>query len=111
MTHSPSELASRFYAPLQLESGATPCHRMLDYGQPRQERSVTKLLEEAFAVAARLTPADQDALAAAILAEVQAEPRWQASLGRSADGLARLAREAVEEYRTDRTEPLKPDTL
>ena len=72
---------------------------------------MTKLLEQAFAAAARLTPADQDALAAAILAEVEAEPRWQASLQRSADGLVGLAREAVEEYRAERTEPLDPDTL
>jgi hypothetical protein len=72
---------------------------------------MTRLLEQAFAEAARLAPADQDALAAAILAEMQAEPHWQAALGRSLEGLAGLAREAVEEYRAERTEPLDPDKL
>jgi len=60
---------------------------------------MTKLLEEAFAAASRLSPSDQDALAAAILAEMQAEPRWQSSFARSGEVLPKLAREAVEEYR------------
>ena len=72
---------------------------------------MTKLLEEAFALASRLPPPDQDALAAAILAEVEAEPRWQATYRASADILSRLAREAVEEYRAGRSEPLDPDQM
>jgi len=72
---------------------------------------MTKLLEEAFAAASRLSPPAQDALAAAILAEVQAEPLWQGSYDRSAHQLKRLAAEAVEEYRADRTEPLDPEKL
>lgn len=67
---------------------------------------MTKLLEEAFAAAARLSPSDQDALAAAILAEMHAEPRWQGAFAQSGEALSRLAREAVEEYRAGRTEPL-----
>ena len=70
---------------------------------------MTKLLEEAFAAAARLTPAEQDALAASILAELQAEPRWREALGGSADTLRTLAREAVEDYRAGQTEPLDPN--
>ena len=72
---------------------------------------MTKLLEEAFALASRLPPPDQDALAAAILAEVEAKPRWQATDRASADILSRLAREAVAEYRTGRSEPLDPDQM
>lgn len=72
---------------------------------------MTRLLEQAFAAAARLAPADQDVLAAAILAEMAAEPHLQAALGRSVDGLASLAREAVEEYRAGRTDSLDPDQL
>ncbi len=72
---------------------------------------MTKLLEEAFAAAARLSPPAQDALAAAILAEVQAEPLWQSSFDRSADTLARFAEEALGEHRADRTEPLDPNAL
>ena len=72
---------------------------------------MTKLLEEAFALASRLPPPDQDALAAAILAEVEAKPRWQATDRASADILSRRAREAVAEYRTGRSEPLDPDQM
>lgn len=72
---------------------------------------MTKLLEEAFAAASRLPPPAQDALAAAILAEVQAEPLWQGSFDRSAETLARFAKEALEEYRAGRTEPLDPNAL
>lgn len=71
---------------------------------------MTKLLEEAFAAASRLSPSDQDALATAILAEMHAEPRWQSGFARSGDVLSKLAREAVEEYRAGRTEPLDPNT-
>ncbi len=71
---------------------------------------MTKLLEEAFAAASRLSPSDQDALAAAILVEMHAEPRWQGSFDRSGEVLSRLAREAVEEYRAGRTEPLDSNT-
>ncbi len=35
--------------------------------------------------------------------------RWREALGRSADTLRTLAREAVEEYRAGRTEPLDPN--
>ena len=72
---------------------------------------MTKQLEEVFALASRLPPADQDALAAVILAEMRAEPRWQASFEASGDRLQHLAREAIEEYRAGRTEPLDPDTV
>ena len=72
---------------------------------------MTELLEEAFAAASRLSPPAQDALAAAILAEVQAEPLWQGSFDRSTDTLAELATEALEELRAGRTEPLDPNTL
>jgi hypothetical protein len=70
---------------------------------------MTKLLEQAFSAASRLSPSAQDALAAAILAEVQAEPLWQRSFDQSADALDRLAAEALEEHRSGRTEPLDPD--
>lgn len=69
---------------------------------------MTKLLQEAFAMASRLSPDQQDALAAIILAELEAEPAWKAALERSPGELSRLAREAVEEYRAGGTEPLEP---
>jgi urease gamma subunit len=72
---------------------------------------LTKLLEAAFAAAAKLTPEDQDSLAAAILEEVAAEARWTGAFHRAPDALARLADEALDEHRAGRTEPLDPDRL
>jgi len=61
--------------------------------------------------ASRLPDPDQDELAAAILEELEADERWEASFARSQDALARLADEALEEHRAGRTEPLDPDAL
>ena len=72
---------------------------------------MTKALEEAFEAASRLPEREQDELAAAILEEVQADARWDASFARSQKALEQLADEALEEYRAGRTEPLDPDAL
>lgn len=72
---------------------------------------MTKLLEEAFDVARGLPAAEQDAIAASILAEIEDEGRWDASFQRSADILAALGAEAVEEHRDGRTLPLDPDRM
>jgi aspartate/glutamate racemase len=72
---------------------------------------VTELLERAFAEAAKLPPAEQEALARMILDELRAERLWQDSFDASADMLARLADEALEDFRAGRTEPLDPDGL
>jgi hypothetical protein len=70
---------------------------------------MTKLLEEAFKAAAKLSAADQDALAQAILAEVAAESKWERRLSETPDPLERLADEALNEHRARRTRPLDPD--
>jgi hypothetical protein len=72
---------------------------------------MTKALKKAFEAASRLPDSDQDELAAAILEELEADERWEASFARSQDTLARLADEALEEHRAGRTEPLDPDAL
>jgi hypothetical protein len=72
---------------------------------------MTKLLEAAFAAAAKLTPEDQDSLAAAILEEVAADARWAAAFQRAPEALEQLADEALDEHRAGRTEPLDPDRL
>jgi hypothetical protein len=72
---------------------------------------MTKLLEEAFAAAARLTPGAQDALAAAIFLELKTEPLWDPSFGKSLQTLERLADEALREERAGRTQPLDPDAF
>lgn len=72
---------------------------------------MTKMLEKAFAEAAKLPVEAQDALAAAILAEVATEPLWDESFRRRPDALGRLADEALGEFRTGQTQPLDPDRL
>ncbi len=70
---------------------------------------MTNKLKTAFDAAARLPQGEQDALAAAILEEVQSEPRWTASFVAHATALERLADEALAEHRAGRSRPLIPD--
>jgi hypothetical protein len=72
---------------------------------------MTHRLEEAFRAASRLPPADQDALAEMILAEVTSEAEWDQRFAATPDTLAALADEAHIEYVEGRTEPLDPDRL
>jgi hypothetical protein len=72
---------------------------------------MTRALKKAFDAASRLAERDQDDLAAAILAEVEADERWDATLAQSPTTLERLANEALEEHRAGRTELLDPDAL
>ncbi|HEX8071873.1 MAG TPA: hypothetical protein VF546_18135 [Pyrinomonadaceae bacterium] len=65
---------------------------------------MTELLEKAFAEAAKLPPEEQDALAAQLLAELQAERRWTEAFARSQDELGRLADEALGEFHSTRTQ-------
>jgi len=64
---------------------------------------MTKALQDAF------REAEQDQLAAAIRAEIEAETAWDAGLANSSDALATLADEALAEHRSGRTQPLDPD--
>lgn len=72
---------------------------------------MTNKLKEAFEAASKLPPADQDALAAAILEEVKVEGLWDASFAKAPAALERLADEALEEHRAGRTRPLLTDEL
>jgi hypothetical protein len=72
---------------------------------------VTRLLEEAFRKASELSEAEQDALAASILADLEDERRWSEAFANSQDLLAELAAEAREEYRAGRTLPLDPHRM
>src|SRR5437763_4445021 len=55
---------------------------------------MTHLLNEALDQLHRLPDADQDAIAALILEELQSEERWQSAFARSQDQLAALGQEA-----------------
>jgi hypothetical protein len=67
---------------------------------------MTKALKKAFDAASELSEAAQDELAAAILAEIEAEKRFDATLAGSGEMLERLADEAEAEQRTKKTESL-----
>jgi len=72
---------------------------------------MTRLLEKAFAEAAKLSEKEQDALAAILLTEIASEARWRRAFSESPHKLAALGDEALEEFLRGRTEPLDPDQL
>jgi hypothetical protein len=67
---------------------------------------MTEALTKAFEAASKLSEAEQDALAAAILDELESERRWDDLFERSAARLAKLAKEALAEDHAGRTRPL-----
>ena len=72
---------------------------------------MTNKLKKAFEAAAKLPPADQDALAAAILEEVKVDGLWDVTFAKKPGALEQLADEALQEHRAGRTRPLEPDAL
>jgi hypothetical protein len=67
---------------------------------------MTQLLEKALSEVAKLPPSEQDALAAILLEELASEQKWTALFANSQGSLARLADEALAEYRAGKTKPL-----
>ncbi len=67
---------------------------------------MTKLLQKALEQVEKLPPSEQDALAAIVLDELASEQRWGASFAKSQDELAKLAQQALAEYKAGRTKPL-----
>lgn len=72
---------------------------------------MTELLEKAFAEAAKLPAVEQNIFANWILEELASEQRWENAFASSEGTLELLAREAVEDYRLEDTEPLNPAHL
>ena len=68
---------------------------------------MTKLLKEVLAKLSKLSPERQDEIAAWLLAEMEDEARWDKSFAESQDALAKLADEALEEFRRGETRPLE----
>jgi len=71
--------------------------------------AMAKLLQQAVIEVSKLPEAEQDAVGAWILAELESERRWDDLLARSSDLLSDLAAEAVREDEAGLTEPLDPD--
>jgi hypothetical protein len=69
-------------------------------------RQMTKLLEKALEQVAKLPAIEQDAVAAIVLEELASEERWAGSFAKSQDKLAKLAEDALAEYKAGRTKPL-----
>lgn len=78
---------------------------------PNWSRHVTHLLQQAFAAASRLPADEQDALARALLHDLASEAVIDERISSTPDSLARLADEAIAEYRAGRTESLDPEQL
>ena len=66
---------------------------------------MTKLLEEAFSAASKLSEEEQDAIATLIMEELASEQQWAEAFSKSQDELAKLAEEALEEFKKGKTEP------
>lgn len=72
---------------------------------------MTELLAKALQEIAQLPAAEQDRIAARILAELEDERLWDAQFAASQDLLEQMAEEAHQEHLAGRTEILDPDTL
>lgn len=70
---------------------------------------MTDLLKTAFDEASKLDPAEQDALAALLLREMESEQRWNEAFDNSQDALAELAAQALAEHARGETKPLPAD--
>ena len=64
---------------------------------------MTTLLEQAFARAAQLTPAEQNAVATLVLDEIADEQRWETAFAQSQNVLSQLAHEALAEFAAGKT--------
>ena len=60
---------------------------------------MTKLLEKAIKEISQLPAVEQDSLGALILEELASEERWAETLQKSKEELAKLAEEAILEFR------------
>jgi hypothetical protein len=72
---------------------------------------MSNLLDEAYAAAKELPEEEQEALGAVLLAEIDADRRWEELLSRPSDVVERMIDKALENHRLGKTLPLDPDTL
>jgi hypothetical protein len=72
---------------------------------------MSELLEQAVAEVRKLPDAEQDAIAALILEEIEDEREWEEALARSPDKLAALAARAEEQVRAGRCRTVGFDEL
>lgn len=72
---------------------------------------MTELLQQALTEVQKLAPAEQDAIAAIILDELEDERRWDETFARSQDEIARLASRVRDDIRAGRVRKTRADEL
>jgi hypothetical protein len=72
---------------------------------------MSKLLDEAYAAAKELPAHAQEAIGAWLLAEIEADRKWDELFGKPSAVIERMADKAIEDYQRGRTRPLDPETL
>lgn len=72
---------------------------------------MSDLLQRAVAEASKLPEAEQEAVGAWLLAELESERRWDGLFAGSRDMLLEMAAEAIREDEAGLTEPLDPDDI
>jgi hypothetical protein len=73
--------------------------------------AMANLLDEAYAAAKELPEEEQEAIGAVLLAEIDANRRWDELLAQPSEVIERMADQALENYRRGNTLPLDPETL
>ncbi len=68
---------------------------------------MTELLKKAFEAISKLPADSQDAIASRMLMELEDESRWDEAFAVSQDKLARMADEAIDEFKAGKTIPLE----
>lgn len=76
-----------------------------------ESRLMGRLLQKAVAEASKLPEAEQEAVGAWLLAELESERRWDDLFARSQDMLTEMAAEAIREDEAGLTQPLDPDNI
>jgi|GEM_PF-344946 len=72
---------------------------------------MSRLLQQAVAEASKLPEAEQEAVGAWILAELESERHWDYLFARSHDMLAEMAAEAIREDEASVTQPMDLDDI
>ena len=72
---------------------------------------MTQLLQQAIDEIHKLSPTDQDAVAAIILDEIADEQRWNDAFARSQDKLAQLAEKVRADIRAGKVKDVEIDQL
>jgi len=72
---------------------------------------MSKLLDEAYAIAKKLPEDEQEAIGAVLLAEIEDNRRWDELLAQPSEVIERMVDRALENHRLGRTLPLDPESL